>query len=606
MRRIKFIWGASTVIRGRWYLGLIGLYDRHEGQREDGIALSLRGALVWSLALLLAGWLAVTGLAYWFWQRNPHNLLTYADALLYPLRRAEIVEKKGRAFLAQGTELARAGRWPDAANLLRLGLARYPRDRNARLLLAQFYQAANHPSAALLVLRDGLGPDYPGRTYLVALFRVATLAEDWPAVADISARYLHGTARPEPAVEQRWLRERRHEALLAAGRPADALREAEAEAPGAMREERRLLALLALRRVADARAALSAWRVQPGADPRQVARLDARVSREAGELAAMEQALTELRRLSPEEPAAYVYGIVQRALAGQDAAAQAALADYLFRFGGFPSHLVLLAAPLAETSQLALLEQVIAAARERGHPLEPLLAHLIDTQLTLGRWDAAEATLATLAALPSPGTTSQVAGEIWRRWLTSLIAAARDHGEPAQVALLDALRPTPWAMGIYRRTLNALRLAGRTQTAYDVTGYALKAYPENTWLQSQAAALHEELARQQIRQEAAATSAPPPPSPRPLATSETLETLLSRLQASRQAGDRPALLRDARLLLTGDRNRAESAVALARAWSQAGDRASAELLLREVLHRHPGFPPALRLQQEFSPRPASP
>ena len=42
-RRIKLVWGAAKVIRGRWYFGLFGLYDRLEGEREGGLAISLRG-----------------------------------------------------------------------------------------------------------------------------------------------------------------------------------------------------------------------------------------------------------------------------------------------------------------------------------------------------------------------------------------------------------------------------------------------------------------------------------------------------------------------------------------------------------------------------------
>ncbi len=597
-RRIKIIWGASKVIRGRWYLGLFGLYDRHEGLREDGIAISLRGLLVWCGSLLLAGWLAVTSLAFWFWQRNPHNLLTYGDAFLYPLRRAEIAEKKGRAYLAQGTELARAGRWFDAEKFLRVGLARYPRDLNARLLLAQFYQAVNQHSLAFRTLREGLGADYPGRAYLTAFFRLTSLAEDWSALAETSERYLAVATERQLAIEQRWLRERRHEALQAAGRHAEALRLAEAELPGPMRDERRILALLGLGRINDARAILTAWRAQPETDLRHLSRLEARVAREAGQLDDLERALTELRRLAPDEPAAFVYGIVQRALASRTTAAEAALTDYLFRFGGFPGNLVLVAAPLAEIGQLALLEQVVAAARERGHPLEPLLAHLIDSQLAHGRWtDAA----ASIAALPPPADASQFTGRIWRNWLNALVDAALDSGEPAQQALLDLFRGPPWAMGMYRRTLDALRRAGRIATAVEIVGYGLKTYPNNPWLQAQATELGAQLEAQRAREEQARATTAAAPAPPPPPATEGTDALLAQLQASQRAGDATALLRAARLLLTGDRARAESAVALAREWARSGDTVSTDLLLREVLRRHEGFPPARRLQQELAP-----
>ena len=158
-RRIKFIWGASKVIRGQWFLGVIGLYDRHEGKREDGFVVSVRGLLLWGGVLAFLGWVALATAGFWIWQRNPYTLLTYTDALLYPWRQSAITEKKGQAFIAQGLDLARAGRWYDAANLLRLGLARHPRDFRARLTLARFYQLTNQSAAGLKVLTDGLGDE---------------------------------------------------------------------------------------------------------------------------------------------------------------------------------------------------------------------------------------------------------------------------------------------------------------------------------------------------------------------------------------------------------------------------------------------------------------
>src|SRR5581483_6202148 len=42
-RRVKFIWGASRVIRGRWHLGLFGRYERRNDLPRDlGLAISVR------------------------------------------------------------------------------------------------------------------------------------------------------------------------------------------------------------------------------------------------------------------------------------------------------------------------------------------------------------------------------------------------------------------------------------------------------------------------------------------------------------------------------------------------------------------------------------
>jgi hypothetical protein len=54
------------------------------------------------------------------------------------------------------------------------------------------------------------------------------------------------------------------------------------------------------------------------------------------------------------------------------------------------------------------------------------------------------------------------------------------------------------------------------------------------------------------------------------------------------------------LLLTGERAAADQALLLVREWAMAGDRAAAELLLKEVFQKHEAYPPARRLQQELN------
>src|SRR4051812_1494326 len=96
LRRIKFIWAASRVIQGRWYLGLFGFYDRADGRgRENGLAVSVRGLLVGAGVLAVLAYVATATTVFWIWQRNPYNLLSYYDALGYPVRQAQIAEKKG-------------------------------------------------------------------------------------------------------------------------------------------------------------------------------------------------------------------------------------------------------------------------------------------------------------------------------------------------------------------------------------------------------------------------------------------------------------------------------------------------------------------------------
>ena len=100
----------------------------------------------------------------------------------------------------------------------------------------------------------------------------------------------------------------------------------------------------------DALAALDEWQARPGATLMTIVRLRVRALREAKRFDEMESAIAELHALAPADPAPAVYGVVQRAMAGREAATDAGLKDYLFRFGGGQANVMLLAEPLARKS----------------------------------------------------------------------------------------------------------------------------------------------------------------------------------------------------------------------------------------------------------------
>ena len=84
--RIKLQWGTAKEQPGNWYLGLLGFYDRKGGGRSRGLAISLRGILLWGLAACVAGYFAIAGYVFWKLDRRPYNFVRYTDILLYPLR----------------------------------------------------------------------------------------------------------------------------------------------------------------------------------------------------------------------------------------------------------------------------------------------------------------------------------------------------------------------------------------------------------------------------------------------------------------------------------------------------------------------------------------
>ena len=98
------------MIRGRWYFGVLGLYDRREGKRENGFAISERGVMGWAMVMLVAAYVASTAVLFSFWQRNFYCLLTYSDAFWYPVWRAPVAAKKGQSSIAGGQDLLKANK----------------------------------------------------------------------------------------------------------------------------------------------------------------------------------------------------------------------------------------------------------------------------------------------------------------------------------------------------------------------------------------------------------------------------------------------------------------------------------------------------------------
>ena len=634
LRRIKFVWSASKVAGGRWRFGLFGLYDRGEGHHEEGLAVSLRGLLGWCGVAAVAAYLAFATALFWFWQQNPYSLLTFGDALLRPVRREAVRDLQGQAFIAQGTDALRAKRYGEAIALLRQGLTYHPGDLKARLTLAQFYAAVNQRLMALKLLQEGLGDEFPGRIFLQGYLDVAEQGEDFDLVVRTCDRYLPRLQSGAMAAERRWLLARKFAALNASSNFAAALDLANAEDPGDVASEHRVLALLGSNRRDDALAALAEWGRRPGADGRAVLRLRARTLREAGRFDEMEPVLEQLRALSPADPQPYVFGVVQRAMGGREAAALVAFNDYIFRFGGTTQNLQLIATPLAEIAQVALVERCAAAAADRGYAMEPYQILLVQTYVQRGDWAAAARSLTAMK--PGVGRAALLT-QAWREWMQRLIEAASGAGDNAGPALVEFLHNRPWPIKIFRKTIEALRLAGRLEAARDVAALAGGAFPASAWVESQRTEIGKALAAQEAARALPAVAKTPglptekvyfqrlddslrdgqwaqaeqllrdartaKPPPDWLAARDG-DLRFAQVRLCQGRGEFSEMIAAAKLFLNGEADRARRMTDVARAVYQHGDHDPAVALAKEVLRALPDYPPATRLLNEWQPKPA--
>ncbi|ACB77185.1 hypothetical protein [Opitutus terrae] len=621
-RRIKLVWGASDTIRARWRLGLFGAYERSHG--GQGLAVSLRGVLCWLIVLAVVGYVAATTALFFWFDRKPGNLIRYSDTLLLPLRRDAVRELRGRMMITEGLADLEARRWSEAVMKLRVGLARDPHNTIGRLALARFYLGANRRPQALEVLTADLAHGNPGRPLLELLFSTAADGEDYEVIVRTCDRLLGGATS-----ERDWLVSQRLQALLAANRAAEALDAASAsgEPADALVREARVLALLQLRRTTEALAELETWVANaPGATHPQILRLQVRALREAGRVDEMESAWEQLRELTPNDPRTYVYGVVQKALAGEQASAAAALDRFFLRFSASQPDLMMAASALLEAGQPSLVQRCAERAAQQGFPLCSMQLVLLQAQVIAGDWPGATQTLDQVTPLPADAPPVEAFAA---QWLERLLQSAAEADEGAQTRLTELLEQRPLPMRVYRQTAEVLVKAGRFAGAAAVVQIAERAFPNSGSL----AVLRE---RADVGRRAApvATAAAMPAGAAAADEREFFERLVQLTAAERwsdaaqaireirvakpawlaarepdvfdwqmrvaiRTGDTLELLGAAKLFLDGRRESAQRVVALARELGESGSRDTAALLLNEVLRKNHAFPPALRLRKEW-------
>lgn len=636
--RIKLQWGASSVTPGDWYLGLLGLYGRKIG-RGTGLAISIRGVLLWSLLACVIGYFSGAGYYWWKLEQRTYNYVRYADVLLYPLssqKRREVRELQGKALLADATDAFKAKQWSRALNNLHFGLERYPRDLNARLKLAQMYLGYRLRTKAQETLMQGLDYGWPGRAYLQSAIEMAGSGEDYELVVEICDRALalHEPAS-QPVADRRWLTEQKLRALIVEKRTEDALAFAERES-GAVADatvfELRIQALLQAGRAAEAATIAEDWAKRFEKDG-QALRLLARAYRESGRIDDMKRVLARLRSDSPADPRALVYSMIQHFLAGLDGEGRLLLDDYIFRFGGTEANFILAAEPLAEIKRGEELEVVLAAAAERGFHDSRLRISRLQIMIAGRRWaEATHEIYEIRAALPA-GSSARAA---MLDFFQYLVAAASDSSDGAQTGLITFVRERQLTMVAYRQCVEILRAAGRIDTARQIVTFAQGAYPQNKYLADAVVALDKEMADRRAAEEAAR------PVAAPVAAFASAEAFFKELDAAEaQKGSKTALaffseMRKARpewlplnseaverrelelrsrvndiaglqsavrSYLTEERARIQAVVSIATRLHGEKRDSDARMLLTEILRKIPGEPTATGLMASWFPPP---
>jgi hypothetical protein len=636
--KIKLQWAAASQTPGEWRLGLFGRYQRKSG-RGTGLAVSVRGLICWGFLAATLAYFVGAGYVWWKLERNPYNFVRYTDILLYPVKRKEISELRGKALIAEGMDDLKAQKWREGVMKLRIGLDKFPRDLKARLEIAKFFLAAKVRPKAQEMLVGGLDYGWPGRYFLESAVSVATAGEDQELIIELCDRALalHDPSR-HSAADRRWVVETRIRALLAEGRSDDALALTEKESATLDTDtlsEFRLLALFQAKRAVEAVSFAEDWRKRAGDTPR-ILRLLARAYREAERKEDMFETLDVLRDNEPSDPRTHVFAMIQIFMAGDEVRGRALLDDYIFRFGGTPANFSLAAEPLGEIGQLAALDVLLAEARDRGLRDLRLAAARLDALITARRWtDATQQITDIRASMPA----NMLGRASLLDLMQFLIAAASDPADGAQSSLSDYVRNLQLPMSAYRRCVEVLRESGRTTTAQEIVNFAQGVFPANKYLSDTRTAL----AREIKEQEAALAATKPAAAAAPVfATADKFyakldetvkkngyeagltlirEVLKSKpswalneseplarreLELQTLGDDVVALQAAARRYLNNDRVRIQKTITIATGLFEAKRPEDARIVLAEVLKIVPDDARATRLMKTwFPPKPAA-
>ncbi len=392
IRNICFVRTRAPFQFSRWHLGLFSFYTHVEDERYSGLAIHLRGLLVWSLGSLVFGYLGAVSALFLVWNRNQALGLGYGEMLLLPCHWDSIQERRAEASVDAGLQAMKDSHWADGEMLIRSGLQKTPGILTGRSQLAYFYVVTGRWWLGAPLLASGFSLRYPGRPYLEEAFAVAEVADDLELCTDWCRQLLGRFGGSMPPADRSWLVLREAQFLFAQEKFQEVadVAASHADQDGAGLRELQVLALLKLGDCTQALAKLELWqRRQPG-DAVLITCLQAEALRKAGRLDEMELNLDRACAMASREPTVLLFSVTERFQAGRRESAEGALELYLRRFEQPSFQVEAAMASLAEVKYAGGMDRLLRFATEERLPLKQMvlskaLFHLTEAEIDPSR-----------------------------------------------------------------------------------------------------------------------------------------------------------------------------------------------------------------------------
>lgn len=148
-------------------------------------------ALVSLLALIALTWLGGSVAAYcWVKYQRGFQEVKFSHMLLYPIEREEYRAARGDYHIDLAKKLLEEQKFAEAIGHLGSGASLSPRNRDGRMLLAQFYVLRQRPDRAQKLLTDGVEYHSGDSEYLQTLFTFLLQRQEDEEVVSISTALL--------------------------------------------------------------------------------------------------------------------------------------------------------------------------------------------------------------------------------------------------------------------------------------------------------------------------------------------------------------------------------------------------------------------------------
>ena len=650
--RTSFSWKPTISGREQWRWGL-WLIEPSKSGRRPKLRIMVRGLLLWLGSLMALVYLALASAWFMVLDRRPHNLVTWTDCVLAPVRWAEISRKRGDAYITEGLAALEAMNWSEAVLKIQAGLARSPDHRNGREKLALFYVAAGQRERGLQLMLEGIERAYPGREQVETFLRICLTGEDYgTALKGLDASLAGASGAVDR--DRVWLIEQKARALMVSERFEEAVGWVNRQdAPTEVLRESRVVSLIELERYDEAAAALTDWEAVQGKGGGGTLRIGVRLARERKDFEAMRSLLAVMCERSPRDPNPWIYSVVQSFLIGDVSEARKAMEIVFMRFETGDGVLYRLAQPLVEIEAWDLFDEVNARARSLSQTSTQWGQLRVEAAIKRGRFDEALALIETLNFDPDGGERETQAFEYWKN-VSLAYASHLASGEPAPgEELLQTLRRAPVNLQYLKKMAKRLESAERVPVALSIWELARARFPGSEQTQDEVKRLQSLVAAADridvavplvqdgtpidLEQSELLASAEPVngnaevmKSPRLFLAQcdrliETkdwnrLETLFRDFRRARPTWSNAnatellnreielniglkhwaALLSNVRFRLDGTLPRALEIMNLVRRLDLMGERDAAELVLAEVDRRNADFPPARRQREDWA------